>query len=89
MSHADVYRVGLGLIEVKIRSEDEIRKEAIDEAEVEGFELSESIFKVTYPCGDCGKPIDIDTPEEKKAAAQCMHDLGWGHAECHERRGQR
>jgi len=86
MSHADVYKVGLGLIKVKIRSEDEIRKEAHDKAEVEGFEFSESIFKVTYPCSVCRKPIELDTPEEKKAAARYMTEHGWAHGECHEQR---
>ena len=40
-------------------------------------------YLVTYRCSVCSGPIDIEHAQEKQAAAQYMHDAGWGHAKCH------
>ena len=40
-------------------------------------------YLVTYRCSVCKGPIDIEHAEVKRAAAQYMHDAGWGHSKCH------
>ena len=86
LSHGDVFRNGLGVNEVKIRSEGEIRGEAYEQGKIEGFELAESIYKVTYQCSICREVIDVDTDEEKRAIKKYMRENGWGHADCVNRR---
>jgi len=85
MSHGDVYKAGLGVIEVKVRAEEEIREEGYEEGQLSGYELAESEYKVTYPCSICRKSIEVTTDEEKKAIAKYMCEHGWGHADCIER----
>ena len=89
MSYGDILKLGLGITKTKMKTIEEACADAYLKGIEEGYRVAEEDFKVTYRCNVCEKPIDIDTPEEKKAAAQCMHDLGWGHTECHERKGQR
>ena len=81
-SMADVLKAGLGLFEVKVRAEKEVRQEAYDEGHINGYELAESEYKVTYPCSICGKSIEVTTEEEKKAIRGYMAEYGWGHADC-------
>jgi len=85
-SMADILKAGLGLIEVKIRTEKEIWQQGYDEGQVNGYELAESEYKVTYPCSICGESIEVTTDEEKKAIAEYMREDGWGHADCINRR---
>jgi len=85
MSYADVLKVGLGLAEVKVRPQEEVRRDAYDGGMLEGFKVAEDDCKVTYRCSICRKLIELDTPEEKTSAARYMTEHGWGHAECHER----
>lgn len=85
-SMADVIKAGLGLFEVKIRSEEEIKEEAYEQGKIGGFELAESIYKVTYPCSNCREAIDVDTEEEKNAIKTYLREHGWGHANCVNRR---
>ena len=39
-------------------------------------------YGLTYKCSRCGGTMWIDTPEEKKAAAQYMREHGWRHGNC-------
>ena len=82
LSHGDVYKNGLGVNEVKIRSEEEIREEAYEQGRIEGFEIAESIYKVTYPCSVCGKETEVESDAEKKAIRGYMREHGWGHIDC-------
>ena len=85
-SMADVLKAGLGLFEVKVRTEKEVKQEAYEEGQINGYELAESEYKVTYPCSICGESIEVTTDEEKKAIAEYMREDGWGHADCINRR---
>ena len=85
LSYRNIFETGLSLIEVKIRTEAEIRKEAYREGHFKGYTLAESIYKVTYPCSICKKVLEVTTEEEKKAIRRFMIDSGWGHAACHDR----
>jgi hypothetical protein len=85
-SITDVLAVGVGLLEVKARSEEEIREAAYEQGRIEGFEIAESIFKVIYQCSVCGKEIEVESDGEKKAIKKYMREHGWGHASCINRR---
>jgi hypothetical protein len=82
MSNGDVYKAGLGVIEVKVRAEAEIRQEGYEEGQLSGYELAESEYKVTYPCSICGKSIEVTTDKEKEAIAKYMVEHGWAHGDC-------
>jgi hypothetical protein len=85
-SITDVLKVGVGLLEVKVRKEKEIRDKAFTEGNdkgiEEGYAVAEEAFKVTYLCSKCRKPIELDSPEEKQAASRYMTENGWGHGDC-------
>ena len=88
-SAADIMRVGLGIVEVKIRSEQEIWQQAFDEGEESGIERAVAVHAVPYNCVICGEEIIVTTDEEKRAIKRYMREYGWAHAECHERRFRR
>jgi len=66
MSYADIFKVGLGLLEVKMRAEEEVREEAREEGKIDGYDLAEYVYKFSFPCSVCGKPIVLDTEEKKE-----------------------
>jgi len=82
LSNADLLKIAAGKLEVKIRREDEIRQQAYEEGRLKGFELAESIFKITYPCGKCKRMMEVDTEEEKEAIRKFMIKGGWCHGDC-------
>lgn len=86
MSLTDIVKVAVGLIEVKVRAEEEVRREAYDEGKLNGYELAESVYKVTYPCSICGKPMEVTTEEEKKAIRRFMIENRWHHGDCNDPR---
>ena len=85
-SMADILKAGLGLFEVKIRKEAEIRQQAYDEGEENGINRAVEVHAVRYNCVICGKEMIVTTDEEKRAIKRYMREHGWGHAECHDRR---
>ena len=86
LSQADVLRRGAGLVEVKMRKEEEIRQQAYDRGYDKGYEdaakAAEELYAVPYRCIKCGKEIIVTTDEEKKAIATYMHEHGWCHGDC-------
>ncbi len=64
----------------------ELKVRPIDEARRAGYEEAKNLYMVTYPCSGCGEPIPITSPKSKDAASRYMHEYGWGHAKCHERK---
>ena len=85
-SITDVLKIGLGLLEVKMRNEKEIRDQANDEGWEEGTKAAEELFSVPYSCSVCGKEIVVTTEDEKSAIREYMREYGWGHADCINRR---
>lgn len=86
LSNTDILKVALGLIEVKVRAEEEVRREAYDEGWEKGVNEAWDLLEVTYPCSKCGEELTVDTEEEKKAIRKFMIDSGWGHTDCTDRR---
>jgi len=86
-SIADIVKIGLGMLEVKIKKKEEIRQEGSAEGFEEGYEAARVQYEVTYHCAHCRKPISITTEVEKEAAGKYMMEHRWCHKKCPERRG--
>ena len=82
MSRVDVLKVGLGLTELTIRAEEEIRQQAYDEGWEKGIQEAMDLYAVTYPCSKCGKEMTVYTDEEKKAIRKFLTSSGWHHGDC-------
>jgi len=85
LSLADIFKIGLGIIEPKVKTEEELWEEGYEEGFEAGWHNAESICTVTYRCCVCGETIGIDTIQEMLAAGNYMTENGWGHVSCHER----
>jgi len=85
-STADVLKVGVGLLEVKVRKEKKIRDQAYEEGRQRGVEEAKDRYAVTYPCRVCGKEIVVTGDHVKRAIKTYMREHGWGHADCVNRR---
>ena len=87
-SNAAIFKDGLGLNEVKIRAEKEIREEAYVEGWDDGYEAAQDEYMVTYPCNVCKERIEVDSKEEKEAIARYMSEHGWCHLDCLKKKRQ-
>lgn len=85
-SFADILKMGLGIIEVRIKGEAEARREGHAKGYKKGYADAEHLYEVTYFCNVCGQTMRVTTPEEKEAIKSYMRQHGWGHKECHEKR---
>jgi len=85
-STADVLKVGLGLLEVKVGKEKEARRQGYEEGFEKGYEEAQALYKVTFPCSVCGKAIEVTAKATKEAIKGYMRERGWGHADCINRR---
>lgn len=93
-SFADVLKIGLGILEVRVKEEGEVRKQAHAqgykkghaEGYGKGYAEAENLYKVTYPCSVCRKTLMVTSTNEKEAIKKYMQEHSWGHAECHEKR---
>ena len=86
MSNTNIVEAGVGLFEVKVRKEKEVRDQAYDEGYGDGSRDAEVLYKVTYPCSICGKTLTVMSKKEKDAIKRYMREHRWGHAECIHRR---
>lgn len=86
-SFADILKIGLGALEVQARKEEELVKRGYSIGYKKGYAEAESVFKVTYPCNVCRRPLTVTSQEEKEAIRGYMRENGWGHTACHEQRG--
>ena len=84
-SNADIFEDGLGLNEVKIRSEKDIRDEAYQKGYTEGYQAARKLYAVTFLCIICRKTIEVTTEEVKNIIRKRLRELRWGHAECHKK----
>lgn len=81
-STTDVLKMGVRLLEVKVRKEKEVRDQAYDEGYEKGYEEAASRYEVSYPCEICGKMIVVMSTKQKEAIKRYMLKYGWGHADC-------
>jgi hypothetical protein len=77
-SIGDIVKVGLGILEAKVRAEKDIRASAF----AKGFKRASDFYMVSYPCAKCGETMRVTTDEEKEDIKAYMAEQGWGHSEC-------
>lgn len=77
-SMADILKIGLGLLEVKVEKENAVYQQGYKA----GYLKAEEEFKVVYRCSVCRKPIEVDSEKEKAAISSFMEKERWGHHEC-------
>ena len=82
LSNTDIVTAGLGLYKVKVKAEEEVRREAYDKGWEKGNEEASNLYAVTYPCSKCRKEMTVTTDEEKKAIREFMVANGWQHCDC-------
>ena len=85
LSYTDMLKIGIGLLEPKIRAEREVWEEAYERGQINGYTLAEADYKITYPCSVCKKTIEVRAEETKRAIRRFLIDGRWGHAACHDR----
>jgi predicted CopG family antitoxin len=86
-SFADILKIGLGVLEVQVKKEEEVKKKAHTEGYRTGYAEAERLYKVTYLCAICRKPLVVTTTDEKEAIKTYMREHGWRHRACQERGG--
>ena len=82
ISNTNIVEAGVGLFEVKVKKEEEIRQQIYDEVWEEGVNAAWDLLAVTYSCSKCGKQMTVDTEEEKKAIRKFIIASGWHHGDC-------
>lgn len=86
-SFAYFLKIGLGVVEVQTRKEQEVREQAYREAYERGYDEAERLYGVKYRCTVCGgHPIVVSSAKEKEVITRYMEEQGWGHGECHEKK---
>ncbi len=60
----------------------ELQAPSTKHAFAQGYIKAKKDWGVTYKCSVCGGTIWINSPQEKKAAAQYMREHKWHHGEC-------
>lgn len=85
-SFADILKVGLGILELRVKEEGEGMRKGRAEGYSKGYAEAERLYKVTYPCSVCGKTLTAKSGDEKQAIKKYTQEHGWGHRACHERK---
>ena len=85
LSYTDILKMGLGLLEPKIRAEKEVWEEAYERGHISGYTSAESAYRITYPCSVCKKTMVVRAEGTKRAIREFLINEGWGHATCHNR----
>lgn len=81
-SNTDVLKAGVGLLEVKVREEEEVRLEGYKDGYDKGYREAKARYQVTYQCKVCRERITVDSLREREAVKRYMREHGWGHADC-------
>jgi len=85
-SFSDVLKIGLGILEVQVREEAEVREQGYAKGYKKGYANAERLYKVTYPCSVCGEMLTVTDRDEKEAIGKYMQEHRWGHRACFEKR---
>ena len=86
VSNTNILEAAVGLFEVKMRNEKEIRVQAYDDGWEKAIAEAEELYSVSYPCSLCGKAIVVTSEAEKQAISEYMREHRWGHTNCINRR---
>jgi hypothetical protein len=85
-SFADILKIGLGILEMQVKEEGEIRRKGYAEGYKKGYAVAERLYKVTYPCSVCRQMLTVTSQDEKEDIKKYMQEHGWAHSACLERR---
>lgn len=85
-SFADILKIGLGILEVKRKEEEKIKKKAHVEGHRRGYADAQRLYIVTYPCKVCRGTLVVTSDDEKQAIKRYMQEHGWGHRQCYEKK---
>jgi hypothetical protein len=85
-SFTDILKIGLGVLEVQVKKEAEVKKKAHAEGYRNGYDEAERLYKVTYPCIVCRQTVTVKTEHEKEAIKKYMQEHRWVHTACQERK---
>jgi hypothetical protein len=86
-SFADILKIGLGILEVRVKEEAKVRKQGYAKGHTKGYAEAESLYKVTYFCSVCRGLITVTTRGEKEAIRQYMQEHRWDHGACIKKKG--
>jgi len=86
MSFADIFQAGAGILEPSIKKDGDMRGRIFVRGHNQGRSEAEALYKVTYSCSICKKPMTVTSDAEKQAIKRYMQENGWGHSKCHDRR---
>lgn len=84
MSLSKALKVLAGELEIKAKPVEEAREEGFQA----GFQKARKHYLVTFPCSECGKPVQITDPQTKAVVARYMAEKGWQHSECPQNKNQ-
>ena len=85
-SFADVLKTGLGILEARVKEQEEIGKKGHAEKYRKDYVEAECLYKVTYFCSVCGKTLTVTSGDKKEVIKKYMPEHGWGQSACHERK---
>lgn len=85
ISNTNIVEAAVGLFEVKVKKEEEIRQQAYEKGWVKGIDEATKLYEVPYQCSVCGEEMVVNTQDEKKAIKTYMREHGWGHGDCIDR----
>lgn len=85
-SFADILKIGLGIIEARMKEEGEVRKKVYADGRKERYAEAEGLYRVTYHCSICRKMIELTSKKAKQAASEYMQEHDWGHKACHQKK---
>lgn len=85
-SFADILKIGLGILEVQVKEEAEVREQGHTKGYKRGYAAAERLYKVTYPCNVCREMLTVTDRDEKEAIKRYMQEHRWGHSTCQEKR---
>ena len=85
-SFADILKIGLGILEPRVKGESEARKQGHIEGYKKGHAEAERLYKVAYSCKNCGGMIAVTSTAEKEAIKGYMEKVGWMHRTCVQKR---
>lgn len=72
-----------GLVEGRRAGREEGRTAGLEEGRKAGFAEAVRRYRITYPCGKCGKLMAVTVGSgDANAARQAVIDAGWSHGEC-------
>ena len=85
-SFSDILKLGLGILDVRVKKLGEARKRGWKEGYNKGFADAKTRYLVSYCCNICGERIEVTSKEEKSSIREYMKEKRWAHTECLESR---